>query len=53
MEFYEVYVYQYGTYFSTIWVHAKDREHAEEEVEALNALDGASAFSLTGLVQEK
>lgn len=53
MEFYEVYVYQYGAYFSAIWVHAKDREHAEEEVEALNALDGASAFSLTGLVQEK
>lgn len=53
MEFYEVYIYEYGQFFSIIWVRAKDREHAEEEVKALNALDGEAAFSLTGLVQEK
>lgn len=53
MEFYEVYVYECGEYFSTIFIHASDRDSAEEQLRKLNNVSNDHLFALTGLVQEK
>lgn len=46
MEFYEVYVYEYGSYVSTIFIRASDNDDAAGKVEVLNSLDGEAAFQL-------
>ncbi|EPN2701092.1 hypothetical protein HF524_14165 [Proteus mirabilis] len=45
---YEVQVFAYGQHYNFIFVEASDKETANEQVNALNAIDGDLSFLLTG-----